>query len=289
MNSNPAILNELKEISPAVAAINRQLPYLVPAGYFDTLSDTINDRIANGIVVLEGATNNIYTIPQGYFNSLADNIMNRIKAMEADTTQEELSHLSPVLNTVDKAMPYSKPAAYFEELPENVIAGANAVDFVNEELENLSPLMSSFKNKQVYEVPASYFDNLSNDVLSKVQTQNAKVVSVSFRKRVLKYTMAAAITGIVAISAWMYFNNANTIVEPVVNSEKIPEEIKAMTDSTLMSFADNNILSLAEITDDISINAIATNDVNDLLTDLPDETLQQYLEEDAADNSTLIN
>lgn len=288
MNSNPTILNELKELSPVVAAINRQLPYQLPAGYFDTLAATINGRIASGTGILDGAKDNMYTIPQGYFNSLADSIMNRIKAAEAGTPQEELSQLSPVLSKIEKTIPYTKPVGYFEELPENVIAGAKAVDFVNEELENLSPLMSSFKNKQVYEVPANYFDNLADGVLSKLQAQTAKVVSVSFRKRVLKYAAAAVITGIIAMSAWMYISK-DTIIIPETASNQIPTEIKALSDSTLMSFENSNTLSLIEITDDASIDDLATNDINDLLTDLPDETLQQYLEEDAADNSTLIN
>jgi hypothetical protein len=285
MNSNPNILNELKELSPVVAAINRQLPYQVPAGYFDSLPATINGRIASDAGVLDGAKDNMYTIPQGYFNSLADSIMNRIKAAEAGTPQEELSHLSTVLNKIERTIPYTKPPGYFEELPGNIIAGAKAVDFVNEELENLTPLMSSLKTKQVYEVPSHYFDTFANNVLGKVQAQNAKVVSISFRKRVLKYAAAAVITGIVAMSAWMYNGN---VTPPIASADNIPLEIKALNDSTLMSFTDNNILPLIETTD-ISINDLVANDDNDLLTDLPDETLQQYLEEDGADNSTLIN
>jgi hypothetical protein len=140
MNTATTILNELKELSPAVAAINRQLPYQVPLGYFDTLADTIRTRIVNSAYLPETGKENPYQAPEGYFESLATNIMSRIKATEAGSAKEELSFLSPVLNSLDKKVPFSNPEAYFEELPENVVAGIKAVDFVNEELENLSSL-----------------------------------------------------------------------------------------------------------------------------------------------------
>jgi hypothetical protein len=288
MNNDPSILNELNEISPVVAAINWQLPYQVPTGYFDTLANTINTRITYDNAFLNNNKDNVYSTPEGYFDSLAGNIINKIKASEANTPQEELSHLSSVLNTIDKTIPYTRPAGYLEELPENMVAGIKAIDFVNQELENLSPLMSSLKNKQVYNAPEQYFENIADTVLNSIKAKEAKVIAGSFRKRVIKYAVAAAITGIIALSARMSIDSLKSAENPLAGNETIPAEIKAINDSALMSFTDNTLLYLTETTD-ISIDDLVAKDDENILIDLPDETLQQYLEEGAGENSTLIN
>jgi hypothetical protein len=294
MNKASTILNELKELSPAVAAINRQLPYQVPAGYFDTLADTINTRIVNGASLPETGKENPYQAPEGYFDSLAANIMNRIKATEAGSPREELSFLSPVLNNLDKKFPFSNPVEYFEELPENVVAGIKAVDFVNEELENLSPLMNGLKGKQVYEVPANYFDIVPGIVLDRIKQQNALVVVVDFRKRMFRYAAAAVVIGIMAWGAWMYSGKPAEIKpivknSPVLTPDSVSSElVKTLSDSDLVSLADNPVFSATETTD-IALDEWTTGDTNELLGDLSDEVLEQYLDQQAENNTSIIN
>ncbi len=294
MNTATTILNELKELSPAVAAINRQLPYQVPAGYFDTLADTISARIASGASLLETVKENPYQAPKGYFDLLAATILNRIKATEAGSPTEELSFLSPVLNSLDKKAPFSNPVEYFEELPENVVAGIRAVDFVNEELENLSPLMNDLKNKQVYQVPANYFDTVPGMVTDKITQQDALVVAVDFRKRVLRYAAAAVVIGIMALGAWMYSGKPTEIKPIAINSSApIPDSVsselvKTLSDSDLVSLADNPVFSGTETTD-IALDELTTNDTNELLGDLSDEVLEQYLDQQAENNTSIIN
>ncbi len=294
MNTATNILDELKELSPAVAAINRQLPYQVPAGYFDTLPDTIKARIADGRSLPETSKDNPYEAPEGYFDSLAANIMNRIKATEAGSPREELSFLSPVLNSLDKKVPFSNPKEYFEELPENVVAGIKAVDFVNEELENLSPLMNGLKNKRVYETPANYFDSVPEMVLNKIKQQNTLVVAFNFRKKLFRYAAAAVVIGIMAFGAWMYSakpTEINQIVKtlPALNPDSASSElVKTLSDSDLVSLADNPVFSATETTD-IALDELANGDTNELLGDLSDEVLEQYLDQQNENNTNIIN
>lgn len=289
------ILAELNEISPVVAGISRQLPYQVPAGYFDTLSEAIHERIAKGLLLNgEVGKNNLYQVPEGYFDSLANNVLNRVRSLEASSGREELLHLAPVLNSLDKTMPYSKPNTYFEELPENVVAGIKAVDFVNEELENLSPLMSSLKNKRVYEVPVSYFDTVAGTVVSRIKQQTARVVALQFRKRVMRYAAAAVVTGIMAIGAWMYMGNipGKPVAEqsaPIVAAatDSIPAElVKILSDAELAGVADNPVFAEPDVTD-ISLDELASNEAGELLAGVPDEALQQYLEEQSDENAII--
>src|SRR5262245_60805691 len=58
---------------------------------------------------------NTYAVPAGYFEGLASQVLNRIKAMEASTAAEELSYLSPMLNSISRQMPYEVPAGYFDK------------------------------------------------------------------------------------------------------------------------------------------------------------------------------
>jgi hypothetical protein len=293
MNPSINILNELKEISPVVAAISRQLPYQAPEGYFDTLPGIIQARITGGSLLPE-VKENVYQAPQGYFDGLAGTILSRIKASEAASPKEELLYLSTVLNSLDKTTPYSQPETYFEELPGNVVSGIKAVDFVNEELENLSPLMSSLKNKQVYHVPVHYFDGIPGGVLERIKHENGRVVAITFRKRVLRYAAAAVIIGMMAAGAWMYADKpareivkTDITVAPAVDS--IPAELmKTLSDSELSGLADNPVLAEMDATDiSSSFDELVSNDATDLLAGMPDETLQQYLEEQSEDNSII--
>lgn len=72
-------MNELKEVSPAVAGIGSGLPYQVPDGYFEGLAATI---------------------------------LNRIRT-EGLAAKDELQTLSPLLGGLSKKNPYQVPDGYF--------------------------------------------------------------------------------------------------------------------------------------------------------------------------------
>jgi len=59
-------------------------------------------------------------VPQGYFESLADTILNRIKA--ENTAAPELKELSPMLYSIQKENVFTVPQGYFESLPDQILA-----------------------------------------------------------------------------------------------------------------------------------------------------------------------
>lgn len=318
MENRNTIVNELKELSPALAGLTPQTPYTVPAGYFEGLADQLLQRVkATGgeeiPAVLQQANKPTYEVPQGYFEGLATAILNRIKneaeetsasllsiknndtyqvpanyfdslpdiilqrakAEEAGSVKEELEILSPLLSGIGKKNPFSTPAGYFGELTENVVAGAKAIDFVNEELENLSPLMNSLKAVNVYEAPAGYFEQLPQQVLSKAKSQQpAKVVSMSFARKVMRYATAAVVAGVIFVGAWMYFGGSKT--PPTLVAEKA---VKTISDSSLLNYIESQELDLPEATATLADNnEISENDMKDMFSAVSDEELQQYLE-----------
>jgi hypothetical protein len=265
-------------------------PYQVPQGYFEGLADNILQQVKASEVqlspALQQANNNPYQVPQGYFDHLPAAILDRVKATTADNASDELEILSPLLSQIGKKMPFSTPAGFFDELGENAVAGAQAIDFVNDELENLSPLMSSLRRMFVYEIPAGYFEQLPNQILQAAKAQQpAKVVSMRFTRQVLRYAAAAVVAGLIVTAGWLYLGNGgvkkitpdNKATATVASAEldSIPDDmLEKYLESATPTPAENSIAATSTAANQ-ELNA---TDMKDLLADVSDEDLQQYLE-----------
>lgn len=284
MENRNTILNELKAISPVVAEAGFRNVYEVPAGYFEALPGRMLELLkgADGEFspVLPEKKDNPYQVPQGYFDNFAASVLQRIKAGEARSAKEELETLSLLLSGLGKKMPFSTPDNFFEELSDNAVSGAKAIDFVNVELENLSPLMRSLKDKQVYKAPAGYFDQLPRQIVQKVKSQPAKVVSISFTRRVVRYAAAAVVAGLVVVAAWLYVGNGSGTGESLVGIEQI-------SDDALESFMETDQDTPGDATM-LAVNSeINPEDLKEMLVDISDEELEKYADQYIAkDNLT---
>ncbi len=283
-------MNELREISPVVAGIGPRVPYSVPAGYFSGLPANILLKINMGEVASPTLSPiskvPVYEVPAGYFEGLAATVLNRIKASSAASPGEELAFISPLLNQLDKKSPFTMPAGYFNELSDNVVSGVQAIEFVNEELENLSPLMTSLKEKKVYGVPARYFEKLPAEILRKVQAAPARVVSISFRKRVVRYAAAAVVAGALAVGGYFYFAPAKTNGGGV-GTVDLP--IAQVPDQDLENFLTDNTVALADAGTIVTNDTISESDTKDLFANVSDEELQKYLEEHGGVSNPVTN
>ena len=122
MNRNADILNELQTISQAVANLGTQMPYTVPDGYFDTLSDVILARVIAGSGEDSAITSVVgkstpFEVPEGYFENLSTSILSKIKSQKEQSVSEELKELSPFLASISKQNVYTVPEGYFELMP----------------------------------------------------------------------------------------------------------------------------------------------------------------------------
>lgn len=283
MEPRKNIEKELMELSPVLAQNWLPTPYQVPPGYFEQFAESMLKRVLNdeSSSVLPVGKENPYSIPTGYFDGLADAILNRIKASEADSAKDELEFLSPVLGKLKKENPYTLPEGYFEELASNVTDGAKAIELVNEELENLSPLMNSLKNKNVFEVPQGYFETLPDTILSKAKEQKpAKVVSMNFGRKLMRYASAAVVAGFLFMGGWMYLGKGGSIPDPA-------KGVKELSDSELQEYVENQSTGIDN--NESEVFEIDANDVKDMLADVSDEELQQYVEQSAEGNNTITN
>jgi hypothetical protein len=110
MKHSNEILAELQMVSPSLAAVPKVNPYMVPAGYFDHVTDTIMDEIVCN-ELLNSNLNITYSVPDQYFDGLAQNILAKI-AVEAE---DELALVAPVLHSVGKKNVYSVPTGFFTQ------------------------------------------------------------------------------------------------------------------------------------------------------------------------------
>lgn len=292
MGNNKKILKELKDISTVVSNLAAKDPYKVPQGYFDTFPSQVVSLVKalespdeDRSSLLPGMSRHTpYQVPEGYFGLLPGIILNAVKASAAPSTQEELQLLSPILGQLQKTSPFTLPETYFNELAAEIVSGIKALDFVNQELETLPGSMSDIKTTNVYNVPEGYFQHLPVSVLRKAKNQQKeKGVMVPFTKRILRYSVAALLTGIIALGAWMYFGE-----KPLVNSYREFADIKKISDEEIVKYLDNNTDAFDESTITASFD-LEEEDVKELLAGLPDEELQRYLDQNSLSKDLITN
>jgi len=109
---------EIKEIAPVLASIPKEVPFTVPANYFDDLSDIISKNvIATELAAIP--KENPFTVPANYFEVLPEMIAMNIAATR--------------LEGIPNENPFTVPANYFErlnsEIQDKVIASKKKEGF----------------------------------------------------------------------------------------------------------------------------------------------------------------
>ena len=121
MENSIDILNELKELSPVVAAIEKVNVFTVPDGYFVHLSADILMGIENGLTNNDSSVSSVADVPNGYFDSLPTTILSKIKALDAEDAAVEIKALSPMLYSIQNENVFEVPKSYFENLSDDVL------------------------------------------------------------------------------------------------------------------------------------------------------------------------
>lgn len=220
-----------------------------------------------------------YGVPSGYFDGLAGEVMNRIRAGEAATPGEELMHLSPLLNSISRKLPYTIRHNYFEQLaPAVPIADQTP----GEELETLSPLLNGLAKQSPYSVPPGYFDQLEAGVKKEDQATPAKVVPMG-RRNWSRYAAAAVVIGLVALGGLFLFNKNQTTT---VNIDKQPY---AWIESKMKKVSTDEINQFVELVDEqkpVIAQVSASEDIRKLMKNVPDNEIQDFLDDTQSSDPT---
>ncbi len=316
MENRIDILNELKELSPTIAAIQKvnvftvpegYFEYLgadilmgieaengvthstspvadVPAGYFDSLAGSIlnkiktqEEEIENGDLLAGIKGNNVYEVPQGYFDTLQGSILNKIKAQEEDIETNTL------LAGIKSNNVYEVPQGYFDTLADSILAKIKTAETEDAatEIRALSPMLYSIQNENVFEVPQGYFKNLSDEILDKVKPE-AKVIPMQRRSsNIFKYAVAAVFTGVMALGVFKFTDGPSKEIELpayVIDGLKMQN-----VDQELASVSDADIVKYLEAngTDVKTAMVVGSTDNNELPSEedylLDEKALDKYL------------
>ncbi|MBU7577858.1 MAG: hypothetical protein KAF40_07340, partial [Flavihumibacter sp.] len=187
----------------------------------------------------------------------------------------------PILAGLSKKMPFTVPAGYFELSP-------------------ASPL-NKIGRSIPYTVPAGYFEELPQRMLSKVQSANnlenatqaatgssgAKVISLG--RSWIRYAAAAVVTAVIALAGWLYFRPASDSlgVNPAF-VKQLDKEIREISDEEILEFT-NPTSTIYYGTAVLAPGELSGSEVHDLLGDVSDEALQQYLQEFNGKNANSMN
>ena len=278
MEKNNEILNELQSISPLIAAIGKVNVFNVPEGYFDSISHTVMLSIHEDFSVgtISNFSNNT-DIPAGYFDTLSDSILNKIK-------NQETVELPAIFSTIKKDQLFQVPGNYFETLTVSIL---NKIKSTQEE-ETLPAVLNNLKTVQPFEVPENYFADLSANILNKVRQQpGAKIIAMPKRFSILRYAVAAVLTGALALGVYKYSNHppVNDIPAVSVALDLSIEKGKTMDDKkfneTLNDLSADEIVNYLQNNSNESDVAVLSSNVEE--TSLPSE--EDYL----LDDKTLDN
>jgi hypothetical protein len=119
--SSNDILNELKELSPLLAGLEKVNVFTIPEGYFDSISTTVlvaAKEEKNKLPLFSGQS--VFDVPVGYFESLPENILAKIKE-EKNTHVDELRELSAMLYSIQNENVYKVPKGYFDGLSASIL------------------------------------------------------------------------------------------------------------------------------------------------------------------------
>ncbi len=296
-NETVSSKSETEALSNIIGSIDKKNIFSIPDNYFETFAESLMNKIklqqagsaAEELENISSFVNKItrkvpFNIPDGYFENFAESVINKINENKSDSVDEELESISPFLNKLSKKTPFSIPDNYFKELAGNAMAGAKAVDFVNDELENLSPILSELKNKNVYETPTGYFENFATTVLDKIKKQQpAKVISLNKKTNWLRYAAAAIVVGIISTTAILVFNNKKT--SPIysfakLDAQQLTDSLHNTKDEDILSYFQNFNIPISDTASGMaSINLNDNDAADDMLADISDNELQQYVDE----------
>lgn len=290
MKINDDILQELAEIAPKLASLNRINYFAVPEGYFVdglpesfTLTDlkaagldnskdqspfikpveddadltylnVISEIIIEPYLYLRDAP--LYKVPEHYFDILPTLLINEVSGEMLLPNQ---------LNQNTNQTQYKIPDNYFNELQNNIL---QKIKHEAGETVELNAQLKQMQHEQVYHTPVNYFASLPANILSKTKetsVHTAKRVSLKPLNRVLAL---AAMLALFVAGFWIVQNSGSSKFD-------VASQIAQLSDQDIKNYISENSFNFNE-----STLLEATGNVDDDLfldIDIKQEDLDFYL------------
>lgn len=224
---------------------NKELPFVVPEGYFDLFTIKLINKIEALEELGEFATLSsidkkvAFSIPENYFNSIENSL----------EEENELAAFS-VLNSIPK--PVLKPLSvqYIDELNACIIRKAEIAD----ELKEYQTLYAIDKQNN-FTVAPSYFDSVADDVKERIYANNDEKVSVFERilqtifKPKVAFAYSIAIL-LIAGSAWYFNHDSQTMIQGTsVDCKTLAclEKNELLNEKNVRDFDEDNLYEMVDV------------------------------------------
>lgn len=263
------IKEELKGLAPALVGQQSLQPYKVPVGYFEAFPQRMLDMVLQTEASVEisalspllaGLSRKMpFTVPEGYFEQAAD-------PLELDP--------SSILAGIERQVPYAVPMGYFEEFPQVM-------------LRKVDKEQSLRTVKGASEVSSA--DSPLRPVTGKESRSSSGASVISMSGSWIRYAAAAIVTAVLALASWMYFQPAsdNLDTNPIA-ALQLDKEFSQISDEEILEFT-NPTSTIYYGTAVLAPGELSGSEVHDLLGDVSDEALQQYLQEFNGKNTNSMN
>lgn len=187
---------------------------------------------------------NVFSVAQDYFSGIEEELKARIAADGFYASQNI----------------FTVPEGYFDNLAAGILQKIKGEDdSASAEIAALSPVIAGIGNRNIFTVPEGYFEQSMRPAAK----EPAKVVRMGRMRSVLRYGVAAAITGLLGIS-----------VMNVIDQEHAPSE-PAFSENVSAVVADANKI-------------IKNGTFNSELNSVSDQDIEQYLKQSGQDVNAAV-
>lgn len=208
MELNERDINLQKE-APTLAAIGNGIPFTVPSGYFEELSDILKSRVL--VESMRPDDNPGFNVPQNYFEELSSRIENRASV-------ENLRTLVP-------SDGFSLPEGYFAELSARIITR------VENSLERKTPVRRLFTSLVSYAAAACITVMIATAIYYSSNTYNFnKQLSEIPDQEIINYLQAHSTAG----DTPFIIENLNSGQMEAVTPDVSAEELELYINSTTL-------------------------------------------------------
>jgi hypothetical protein len=150
-------------------------------------------------------------------------------------------------------------------------------------MEEGSNILNKLKesSRELYTVPEGYFEQFPEQMLQKAKAgEPAKVIPMSFGKRIFRYAAVAVVVGFIALGSWLWLKKPNTADNSIAQTEKaVLQQVQNISDSEVANYIEKNSDLTTTGNKSLVDMDMRGEDGSLLLADIPDEELQQYLEQ----------
>ena len=190
---------------------------------------------------------------------------------------KELSAISQTVANLPDRPVFTVPENYFSSFPEMMMARIR--EDAKEEISLISPLLGRMDKKTPFKVPEGYFEDLEKQLLKpalqELPSAPAPVIHMFRKKQIWKMSVAAAVAGLIGISAWFYFSQDKSMIS--LEQVNVKAELPKVSDQDMADYL--QLVPDLPNPETLPVAGLDNLDIEDMLKNVQDGELQQFISE----------